>query len=77
MRIVPQQWVSDERQLMAFVVPLAVFGIALILALVLRHIALKLIRRRAAGPASFPAVLIDTLGVPSVLWSLPLRWSSP
>lgn len=54
---------------MALAGPLAVFAVALALMLVLRHVVLRLIRNRAAGPSSMPAVLTDTLGAPSVLWA--------
>jgi small-conductance mechanosensitive channel len=66
---IPQHWVFEERQALALLGPLEVFAIALVLMLVLRHVALRLIRKRASGPASFPAVLADTLGLPSVLWA--------
>lgn len=63
-------WLLEERLLVQLVQPAAVFGIALLLVLLTRYLALRTIARRAADPRSFPAVFIGTIRFPSVLWSL-------
>ncbi|HEX8985981.1 MAG TPA: mechanosensitive ion channel family protein [Bryobacteraceae bacterium] len=55
---------------MLLVPPLVVFAVALAVMLVLRHVALRLLRRRATGANSSASVLADTLSLPSVLWAV-------
>jgi len=63
-------WLVEEKKLLAIVEPLATFAIALLAVLVVRHLLLRWIRRRAAGPKSFAPVFLKTIGLPSVLWCL-------
>jgi small-conductance mechanosensitive channel len=70
MGMMPSGWVLEERQLVKLVEPAAAFGIALAVLLVIRHILLRLIRRRSTGPQSHAAVLANALSLPSILWAL-------
>jgi small-conductance mechanosensitive channel len=63
-------WVVEEKQVIRLVEPAVAFGIALAVLLVLRHVLLRLIRRRSTGPKSNAAVLADALSFPSLLWAL-------
>ncbi len=62
-------WPHDEKQLMQLVQPAAVFAISLAVALVVRSLILRAIRRRApeASPA---AIFVETIRVPSIFWAL-------
>ena len=63
-------WLIDKTQLLQLVDPLVTFAIALAAVLVVRHILLRGLRRRAKGPGSFAAVFLETIGFPSILWCL-------
>lgn len=63
-------WLLDEKQLMQLIEPSAVFGIALAAMLLVRHLVLHWLKRRAATPRSLAAVVRDTIRLPSVFWAL-------
>jgi small-conductance mechanosensitive channel len=63
-------WLVDEKLAMRWGPPLAAFGAALLVLLVLRQLVVRIARRRAAGPGSFLAVFAGAISVPSVLWAL-------
>ncbi len=50
--------------------PLAIFGIALLIAVVIRHIIFEIVRRRAPAHPNFASVALEATRLPSVLWSL-------
>ncbi len=60
----------SERQLMQMVEPLVVFTIALVAVLIVRHLILRWMKKKAAAPQSFTAVLRDTIWLPSIFWAL-------
>jgi small-conductance mechanosensitive channel len=64
------RWLTDEKLLMRWVPPLAVFAAALGVLLLVRYVLLRLIRRTAPPPASFAAIFAETISFPSVLWAL-------
>jgi small-conductance mechanosensitive channel len=64
------RWLTDEKLLMRWGPPLAVFAVALGLLLLVRYILLRLIRRSAPPPTSLAAIFAETISFPSVLWAL-------
>lgn len=46
------------------------FGVALFVTLVIRHLVLRSVSRRARGPKSYPEIFVDTVRLPSILWAL-------
>ncbi len=65
----PGLWVIDERTAVELAKPAMVFGVALAILLVLRHVLLRLIRRQSTGPNSFAEVVADAISMASVLWA--------
>ena len=63
-------WLLDEKLALRWIPPLAAFGVALLSLLVVRHLALRIARRRASGPGSFLSVFAGAISFPSVLWAL-------
>ena len=64
------RWLTDEKLLMRWGPPLAVFAVALGVLLLVRYVLLRLLRRRAPGPHSLAAIFAETISFPSVLWAL-------
>jgi len=64
------RWLTDEKLLLRWGPPLAVFAVALGVLLLVRYILLRLIRRGAPPPTSLAAIFAETISFPSVLWSL-------
>lgn len=64
------RWMLDEQHVMQLIQPAAVFGVAFAVMLLTRHLLLRAIRRRIAGPASWAAVSVTTLRLPSLFWAL-------
>ena len=60
----------EEKKLLAMVEPLATFAVALAVVLVVRYLVLRWVRRRAASPKSLAPAVLETIGLPSVLWCL-------
>jgi small-conductance mechanosensitive channel len=50
--------------------PLATFAVALAAVLLVRHLVLRWVRRRAVGPKSLAPAVLEAIGLPSVLWCL-------
>ncbi len=50
--------------------PLAIFAVGLIVALVIRKVALKLLSRRVKDALSLGNIMLDAVRIPSVLWCL-------
>ncbi len=53
-----------------WVEPAVAFGVALVITLVARQLVLRSVSRRARGPKSYPAMFVDTVRLPSILWAL-------
>jgi hypothetical protein len=60
-------WPIEEKRLLAILEPLATFGIALATVLVVRHVLLRWLRRRAASSKSLAPAVLETIRLPSVL----------
>jgi len=63
-------WWIDEKKLLRWVEPLATFALALLAVLVVRRLVMGWLRRRARQPGSLAAVVLGTVGFPSLLWCL-------
>jgi small-conductance mechanosensitive channel len=63
-------WRDQQRALMELAPPLATFGIAAAVLLVIRHLLVRSIARRLQDRAHYQRVLLSTIRVPSVLWCL-------
>lgn len=63
-------WPIEEKRLLAILEPLATFGIALAAVLVVRHMLLRWVRRRAASSKSLAPAVLETIRLPSILWCL-------
>jgi len=62
-------WIFEKR-LLRWVEPLATFAIALAAVLVVRRVIMGWLRRRAGERGSLAAVVLETIGFPSLLWCL-------
>ncbi len=62
-------WLRDERLFWRVAQPAAVFLVALVTTLLLRHLLLRRLRRRAQR-SSYAAVFLATVRLPSLLWCL-------
>lgn len=67
--MIGQPWLRDEKLFWQVMQPLAVFVAALAATLLLRHLLLRRLRRRA-GRSSYAGVFLDTVRLPSLLWCL-------
>jgi small-conductance mechanosensitive channel len=63
-------WPALRDRLVQLAEPLAIFGVALVALWVLRRLALRWLRRAAAGQESLAGVFAATIRLPSVLWCL-------
>lgn len=67
-----QDWASLRNSVIDHAWPAITFGTTLAGALVVRHLTLRALRRRANGDQSFPAMMAHTIGTASILWCLVL-----
>ena len=65
-----QSFAQKQVILIERLTPLAIFAVALVVALVIRKISLKLLYRRVKDDASFVRVILEAIRVPSILWCL-------
>ncbi|HWR54341.1 MAG TPA: mechanosensitive ion channel family protein [Bryobacteraceae bacterium] len=65
-----QDWARLRNSTIDHAWPAVTFGAALAGAFVVRHLALRALRRKASSAHSFPAVMADTIGTASVFWCL-------
>ncbi len=65
----PFRLVQRER-LIELAKPLAIFGVALVVLWIVRRVALRWLRRKAAAEESLAAVFADTIRIPSMFWCL-------
>jgi small-conductance mechanosensitive channel len=61
---------EQRRVLMERLTPLVIFAVGLVVALVIRKIALKLLHRQVEHKLNFLGVLLDAIRVPSMIWCL-------
>jgi small-conductance mechanosensitive channel len=58
----------EKKLLEAKLMPFAIFGVALAIALLLRHLALRILSSRRYPKADFSAVFVQAVRMPSMLW---------